>query len=123
MVSPSAEIISKWIDLFKNDEKYRIAKTIDIYLSLPRAHRRNLAKFINEEVGGHREWESRINDDSQHISLARSICFYFSGRIEVGQPNPGDLCECLSKYLKSDMFVDAEDNPHAESIGKEISKL
>ena len=99
----SRVILTRWVRLIRENEKYYFAKAMDLFSSLPMKHQAGLIKFLGEREN-QKFWTDNFADDSRYREVMKSILFYYSGRDKVGDPSKERFVKDIAAFIKSKEF-------------------
>ena len=87
----------------KGQDRYLIAKMIDLFIPLPARYQAAFIEFFCEEIPNER-WTKSRGDDTLYLSALRAITLHFTGLEKAKQPTLEDFITNLKAFYKSEHF-------------------
>jgi len=120
-----AHAVEQLAVILRKKPPFYFAKFIDHFITeVKPSHQAALLQYIADEVGSDK-WDKLARDHYEHVVLARSILWHYSGREEnKKEPSAVDLALLIDDYMKSPAFnaADVELTPK-KSFGSMMEEI
>lgn len=101
------KVFVRWVRLINAQDRYYIAKALEIFMELSAGHQRGFLSYIVEQIP-RETWEKALPDPTQYLDVMRSVLYYYSGRETLSEPSKKQFGNLISEYCNSRYFRDAD---------------